>query len=272
MKAVITGASRGIGLAIGKKLASAGAEIAILAKTDREHPDLPNTIYSAAAEIEAAGGRALPLKCDVRDRKQVVAAIDQTVATFGGIDVLINNASAISLTSTEATPIARFDLMMSVNARATFLLAQTCLPHLLASIGAGGNPHILTICPQPSLEPRWWSTHVAYTLAKMGMSFVTLGHAAELGRKGIAVNGLWPRTVIQTSALRMIPGVLPEHCRHPEIMADAAAVVLDLDASDADNRGNFFIDEDVLAKSGRTNFDDYSVVPGSTSILPDLFT
>jgi citronellol/citronellal dehydrogenase len=265
----ITGASRGIGLAIARRCAADGANIAIAAKTAEPNPKLPGTIFSAAQEIEAAGGACLPLQVDIRDEAQVGEAVERTVERFGSIDIVINNASAISLTPTEATPIRRFDLMMGVNARGTFLVTQACLPHLKQSAAQGRNPHVLTLAPPPNLDARWFAPHVAYTLAKVGMSLCVLGHAEEFRPLRIGVNALWPRTVIQTAALQMIPGVRPEHCRTVDIMADAAHWVLTSDA--ATTTGNFFIDDEVLARAGVTDLSRYSVVPGSTSLMPDLF-
>jgi len=265
----ISGASRGIGLAIVRRAAADGANVAIAAKTVEPNPKLPGTIHSAAAEIVAAGGKALALQCDIREEEQVVAAAKRAAETFGGIDILVNNASAINLTPTDATPMRRFDLMFGVNVRGTFLCTQACLPYLKQSGERGRNPHILTLSPPLNMEPRWFAPHVAYTMAKYGMSMCVLGHAEEFRKLGIAVNALWPRTVIQTAALQMIPGVKPEHCRTPEIMADAAYAVLTSDA--ATTTGNFFIDDEVLTKSGVTDFAKYSVVPGSRQLLPDLF-
>jgi citronellol/citronellal dehydrogenase len=265
----VSGGSRGIGLEIAKRCARDGANVVIAAKTAEANPRLPGTIYTAAREIEAAGGRCLPLQVDIRDELQVVEAAKKTVDTFGSLDILINNASAISLTGTEATPIRRFDLMFGVNVRGTFLCTQVALPYLRRSAQAKRNPHVLTLAPPLNMAARWFAPHVAYTMAKYGMSMCVLGHAEEFRGDGIAVNALWPRTVIQTAALQMIPGVRPEHCRAPAIMADAAYVVLNSDA--ATTTGNFFIDEEVLAKAGITDFAPYSVVPGSTQLLPDLF-
>jgi citronellol/citronellal dehydrogenase len=265
----ISGGSRGIGLAIVKRAAADGANVAIAAKTVEPNPKLPGTIHSAAAEIEELGGKALALACDIRDEQQVVAAARKTAETFGGIDILINNASAINLTPTEATPIKRFDLMFGVNVRGTFLCTQACLPYLKQSAERKRNPHILTLSPPLNMNPRWFAPHVAYTMAKYGMSMCVLGHAAEFRPYGIAVNALWPRTVIQTAALQMIPGIKPEHCRTPQIVADAAYQVLISDS--AANTGNFFIDDEVLKKSGVTDFSKYSVVPGSRELVPDLF-
>jgi len=265
----ISGGSRGIGLAIALRAARDGANIAIAAKTTEPNPKLPGTIYTAAEEIEKAGGKALPLQVDIREESQVVEAARQTAEKFGGIDILVNNASAINLTPTEATPIKRFDLMFGVNVRGTFLCTQSVLPYLKQSAERKRNPHVLTLSPPLNMEPRWFAPHVAYTMAKYGMSMCVLGHAQEFKPYGIGVNALWPRTVIQTAALQMIPGVKPEHCRTVEIMADAAHAVLTSDA--ATTTGNFFIDEEVLARAGVTDLAKYSVVPGSKQLLPDLF-
>ncbi|SPJ14025.1 putative short chain dehydrogenase [Burkholderiales bacterium] len=265
----ISGGSRGIGLEIAKQAARAGANVAIAAKTVEAHPKLPGTIYSAAEEIQAQGGMCLPLQVDIRDEQQVLAAVQQVADRFGGVDVLVNNASAINLTATEATPIKRFDLMFGVNVRGTFLCTQACLPHLKRSAERGRNPHVLTLSPPLHMQARWFAPHVAYTMAKYGMSMCVLGHAEEFRPYGIAVNALWPRTVIQTAALQMIPGIRPEHCRSPLIMAEAAMAVLGREA--ATTTGNFFIDEEVLAAAGVRDFDRYSVVPGSRELLPDLF-
>ena len=260
----ITGASRGIGLAIARRAARDGANVAIAAKSGVPNPKLPGTIHTAAAEVEALGGRALALQCDIRDEDAVQAAVAATVDAFGGIDILVNNASAIWLRGALDTPMKRFDLMQQVNARGSFLCAQACLPHLLRA----SNPHVLTLAPPPSLDPKWWAPHTGYTLAKMGMSFVTLGLAGEFGAQGVAVNALWPRTVIATDAINMIPGVDPRHCRTPEIVADAAHAVLVRDAKGFS--GRFLIDEDVLREAGVTDFDKYAIEPGQP-LLPDLF-
>jgi citronellol/citronellal dehydrogenase len=260
----ITGASRGIGLAIALRAARDGANVVIAAKSDVPNPKLPGTIHSAAEAVRAAGGQALAIRCDIREEEAVQAAVTQTVAQFGGIDILVNNASAIWLRGTLDTPMKRFDLMQQVNARGSFLCAQVCLPHLLKA----ANPHILTLAPPPSLSPRWWGAHTGYTLAKMGMSFVTLGLAAEFGPRGVAVNALWPRTVIATDALNMIPGVNLANARKPEIMADAAHAVLTRTA--AGFSGQFLIDEEVLREAGVSDFDGYAVQPGQP-LLPDLF-
>ncbi|MGV8923740.1 MAG: SDR family oxidoreductase [Thermomonas sp.] len=260
----ITGASRGIGLAIALRAARDGANIAVIAKSSVPNPKLPGTIHTAAAEIEAAGGRALAIQCDIREEEQVRAAVAATVDVFGGIDILVNNASAIWLRGTLDTPMKRFDLMQQVNARGSFLCAQACLPHLLQA----PNPHILTLCPPPSLDPKWWAPHTGYTLAKMGMSFVTLGLAAEFGPQGVAVNGLWPRTLISTDALNMIPGVSLGNGRSPAIMGDAAHAVLTRPA--AGFSGQFLIDDEVLAAAGITDLSGYAMDP-SQPLFPDLF-
>ena len=260
----ITGASRGIGLAIALRAARDGANIAIAAKSDVPNPKLPGTIHSAAAAIEAAGGAALAIKCDIREDDQVHAAVEQTAQCFGGIDILVNNASAIWLRGALDTPMKRFDLMQQVNARGTFICAQACLPHLLRA----ANPHILTLAPPPTLDPKWWAPHTGYTLAKMGMSFVTLGLAGEFGARGVAVNALWPRTLIATDALNMIPGVSAANGRKPDIMADAAHAILTRSARELN--GRFLIDEDVLRETGVDDFGRYAVAPGAP-LLPDLF-
>jgi citronellol/citronellal dehydrogenase len=261
----ITGASRGIGKAIALRAAADGANVAIAAKTAEPHPKLPGTIYSAAEEIEAAGGKALPLQVDIRDEEQVQRAVQQTVEKFGGIDILVNNASAINLTPTLATPMKRFDLMWGVNARGTFACSQACIPHLRKS----SNPHILTLSPPINLDPRWFKLHTAYTISKYGMSLCTLGLAEEFKDDGIAVNSLWPKTVILTAALAMLGGISPpEKCRKPEIMSDAAHAVLTRDSRCC--TGQFHIDEDVLREAGVTDFEQYAVKPGE-SLHPDLF-
>jgi citronellol/citronellal dehydrogenase len=266
----ITGGSRGIGLAIAVRAARDGANVAIAAKTSAPKPKLPGTIHTAAAEIEEAGGNALPIACDIRDEAAVQAAVAATVAAFGGIDILVNNASAISLTGTAGTPMKRFDLMFGVNVRGTFLCSQACLPHLEASAAAGRNPHILTLSPPLNLEPRWFRDHVAYTMAKYGMSMCVLGMAEEFRTKGIAVNALWPRSVIATAAIAMIPGAAAQtdRMRRPEIMADAAHAIVTRDARTT--TGRFFIDEDALAQAGITDLARYAVAPGKP-LLPDLF-
>ena len=264
----ITGASRGIGLEIAKRAAADGANIVIVAKTTETNPKLPGTIYSAAAEIEAAGGRALPLAVDIRDEAAVLEAVAKAVETFGGIDILVNNASAISLTNTEATPMKRFDLMHGVNARGTYLCTMACLPELKKSAAAGRNPQVLTMSPPLTMQTHWFQPHTAYTMAKYGMSMCTLGHAGEFKRFGISVNSLWPRTAIATAAMQMIPGVDIALCRKPEIMADAAWHIL---TNTSGATGNFYIDDTVLQAHGVTDLDRYAVTSGNTRFLPDLF-
>lgn len=270
----ITGGSRGIGLAIAIRVAQEGANVVIAAKTAEPNDRLPGTIYTAAAAIEqagaASGAQALPLVCDIRDDAAVLAAVNAAVARFGGIDMLVNNASAISLTGTLATPMKRFDLMFDVNVRGTFLCSQACLPHLKRSAEIGRHPHILTMAPPLNLDPKWFRDHVAYTIAKYGMSMCVLGMAAELRADGIGVNALWPRTVIATSALAMLPGLASQldMTRKPEIVADAACAVLTSDPRAL--TGRFLIDEEVLRGAGVTDFDRYAVAPG-TPLFPDLF-
>lgn len=268
-KIFVTGGSRGIGLAIALRAARDGASIAIAAKTSDPNPKLPGTIHSAAEEIRAAGGTALPIQCDLRDENQIVAAVTQAAEAFGGIDILINNASAINLTPTEATPAKRFDLMFDVNVRGTFLASQAAIPHLRKSAEEGRNPHILTLSPPLSMKAKWFQHHVAYTMAKYGMSMCVLGMSEEFRKTGIAVNGLWPRTAIDTAALQMIPGIDTATCRTPEILADAAYVILNRVSKDC--TGNFFVDDEVLASVGITDLEKYSVVPGTTDFLLDFF-
>ena len=265
----ITGASRGIGLAIARRAAQDGANIVIAAKTTEANPRLPGTIHSAAAEIVAAGGQALAVQTDIRDEASVLAAMAQAVAHFGGIDILVNNASAISLTPTPATPMKRFDLMFGVNVRGTYLCTQAALPHLVKSAQAGRNPHVLNMGPPLSMKEHWFKNHTAYTMAKYGMSMCTLGHAGEFRPHGIAVNSLWPRTAIATAALQMIPGVDVGRCRKPEILADAAYLILTSDARSTS--GNFFIDDELLSQHGVIDLDRYSVTPGTTDFIPDFF-
>jgi citronellol/citronellal dehydrogenase len=265
----ITGASRGIGLAIALRAARDGASIAIAAKTADPNPKLPGTIFTAADEIRAAGGVALPIQCDIRDENQIESAIRQAAQEFGGIDILINNASAINLTKTEATPAKRFDLMFDVNVRGTFLTSQAAIPYLRESAQAGRNPHILNLAPPLSMNPKWFKNHVAYTMAKYGMSMCVLGMAEEFKRDGIASNALWPRTAIDTAALAMIPGIDTAACRTPEILADAAYIILNRPSKDA--TGNFYVDDEVLASEGITDLDKYAVVPGTTDFLLDFF-
>jgi citronellol/citronellal dehydrogenase len=265
----ITGGSRGIGLAIALRAAADGASIAIAAKTAEENPKLPGTIFSAAKEIEEAGGTALPIQCDIRDEAAIEAAVAKAAEQFGGIDILINNASAINLTPTEKTPAKRFDLMFDVNVRGTFLTSQAVIPYLRESAKAGRNPHILTLSPPLSMSPKWFKSHVAYTMSKYGMSMCVLGMAEEFKRDGIAVNALWPRTAIDTAALQMIPGVDTDFCRKPEILSDTAYIILNRDSKTT--TGNFFVDDEVLASEGITDLEKYSVKPGTTDFLLDFF-
>jgi citronellol/citronellal dehydrogenase len=264
----ITGASRGIGLEIAKKLASMGANIIIAAKTAEPHPKLQGTIFSAAEEIERLGGRALPCMVDIRDENQVFEAVEKAVATFGGIDILINNASAIQLTGTLETDMKRFDLMHGVNARGTFLVSKACLPHLMKS----ANPHVLTLSPPLNFEARWFQHHVAYSMAKFGMSLVTLGMAAEFKGK-VAFNSLWPRTIIATAAIEFAVGNadMMRNARKPSIMADAAAAILSRDGKSC--TGNYFIDDAVLEEEGVKDFASYKVDPSvdDRSLIPDFF-
>jgi citronellol/citronellal dehydrogenase len=261
----ITGASRGIGRAIGVACARQGANVVVAAKSRVPNPRLPGTIGEAAAEMERAGGRALPVECDVRSDEQLQAAVARAVERFGGIDVLVNNASAIHLADTASTPMKRWDLMHAVNARATFAASQACLPHL----GRGRNPHILVLAPPISLAPRWFAGHLAYTISKYGMSMCVLGLAEELRDRGVAVNALWPRTVIATAALNLLGGEeTARHGRKPEVVADAAVAILRRDARAC--TGNFFIDEEVLHAEGVTDLGPYAVSPGA-ELMPDLF-
>ena len=262
----ITGASRGIGLAIALRAARDGANVAIAAKTAEPHPKLQGTIYTAAEEIRAAGGRALPLVCDIRDEAQVIAAIDQTVAEFGGIDVCVNNASAISLTNSQATDMKRYDLMMGINSRGTFMVSKYCIPHLKKS----DNPHILMLSPPLDMNVKWFEHSTAYTMAKFGMSMVVLGLSGELKRAGIAVNALWPRTTIATAAVgNLLGGDAMIRCsRTPEIMGDAAHVILTKPAREF--TGQFCIDDKVLYAAGVTDFEHYRVDP-SAQLMSDFF-
>ena len=262
----ITGASRGIGLAIAKRAARDGANIVIAAKTAEPHPKLPGTIYTAAKEIEEAGGKALPLICDSRFDDQLYAAVAKAVETFGGIDVCVNNASAINLSGTLDTPMKRYDLMHGINTRGTFLTSQACVPHLLKS----SNPHILNLSPPLAMEERWFAPHVAYTMAKFGMSMCVLGMAGEFRKQGIAVNALWPRTVIATAAVQNLLGgdSTMSGARTPEIMGDAAYAALTTPSREL--TGRFLIDEDFLRERGVTDFSQYSVVPGA-ELIEDFF-
>ncbi len=264
----ITGASRGIGKAIGVRLAQAGANIVIAAKTAAPHPKLPGTIYTAAAEIEAAGGNALPLVVDIRHEEIVENAVAQAVEHFGGIDILINNASAIFLAGTVETPMKRFDLMHQVNARGTYMVAQKCVPHLLQA----DNPHILNLSPPLNMETRWFKRHTAYSMAKFGMSMCVLGMAGEFDGK-IGVNALWPRTTIDTAAVRNLLGgeQMAKRSRTPTIIADAAFAILSRDHTTCN--GNFFVDDEVLAAEGVTDLSPYSVDPDlpQEKLMPDFF-
>jgi len=262
----ITGASRGIGLAIALRGARDGANVIVAAKTAEPHPKLPGTIHTAARAIEEAGGRALPLVVDVRAEGEVAAAVEKAVATFGGIDILVNNASAISLTGTLQTPVRIYDRMMTVNTRGTFVCSQACLPHLKRA----ENPHILNLSPPLNMDPRWFAPHVAYTMAKYGMSLCVLGMAHEFAADGIAVNALWPRTAIATAAIEFAIGneALLKFCRKPEIVADAAHAILS--GRSRDRTGQFLIDDEVLAATGVTDFDRYQVEPGAPLAL-DFF-
>jgi len=261
----ITGGSRGIGKAIALRAARDGANIIIAAKSDKPHPSLPGTIFSVAEEIEKAGGHALPLKLDVRDDQAVLEAVNKAAGHFDGLDILINNASAISLTKTLDTPMRSFDLLHSVNVRGTFACSRACLPFLLKS----DNPHILNLSPPLNLDPLWFKDYLAYTMSKYGMSMCVLGMAAEFRTRGVAVNALWPRTVINTAAITMLGDVVKtDHCRTPEIMADAAHAILCRNSKTTS--GNFFIDEDVLRAEGVKDLDSYAVKAGQP-LMKDLF-
>ncbi|SEP63437.1 citronellol/citronellal dehydrogenase [Solimonas aquatica] len=264
----ITGGSRGIGLAIAVRAAQDGANVAIAAKTAEPHAKLEGTIYSAAEAIEKAGGKALPLLCDLRDESQLAAAVEQTVSRFGGIDILVNNASAISLTGTLATDMKRYDLMNSINTRGTYMAGRHCIPHLKKA----ANPHILTLSPPLDMRAKWFAPHVAYSIAKYGMSLCTLGWAQEFAREGIAANSLWPRTAIATAAIRLIGGdALMKKSRKPEIMADAAHAILCKPAREF--TGHFCIDDVVLWESGMRDFSGYAAVPGTpeSELMEDFF-
>jgi citronellol/citronellal dehydrogenase len=261
----ITGATRGIGREIALRCARDGANIIVTGKTTSPHPRLPGTIHSVAQEVEAAGGRGTPFELDVRDADAIASAVKHAVDSFGGIDVLVNNASAISLTGTTDTPVRRFDLMLSVNVRGTFLCSQACVPYLAKA----ANAHILNLAPPLRLERRWFKDHVAYTMSKYGMSMCTLGMAEELRPHGIAVNSLWPRTTIATAAIEVnFPQAILQASRKPSIMADAAYAVFNRDSRST--TGNFYIDETVLREEGVTDFEQYAVTPGA-ALYSDLF-
>ncbi len=262
----ISGASRGIGLAIGVRAARDGANVVIAAKTAEPNPKLPGTIYSAAEEIERAGGKALPCIVDIRNEDQIQAAVAKAVAMFGGIDILVNNASAISLSGTLQTPMKRYDLMHQINTRGTFACSQACLPHLLKA----ENPHILNLSPPLNMEARWFAPHVAYTMAKFGMSMCVLGMAEEFRSEGVAVNALWPRTTIATAAINNLLGgeAIMKGSRKPEIMGDAAHYIFTRPSRTC--TGNFFIDDEVMAAEGITNLDHYAFFPGEP-LIPDFF-
>jgi len=262
----ITGGSRGIGLAIAVRAARDGANVVIAAKTSDPHPKLPGTIHSAVVEIEKAGGKGLGVQCDIREEAQVIAAVEKAVATFGGIDILVNNASAIQLTGTLACDMKRYDLMNGVDARGTYLSGRSCIPHLKKS----RNPHILTLSPPLDMAAKWFAPHVAYTMAKYGMSMCTLAWAEEFRKDGIAANSLWPRTTIATAAVHMLGGeAMMKQSRKPEIMADAAHAILCKPSREF--TGNFCIDDLVLYAAGVRDFSAYAAVPGATKFLPDFF-
>jgi citronellol/citronellal dehydrogenase len=265
----ITGASRGIGLAIALRAARDGANVVVAAKTAEPHPKLPGTIYSAAEEVEAAGGKALPILLDVRDDHAVKAAFDQAAAQFGGVDIVVNNASAIQLTDSQQTDMKRFDLMHQINARGTFVTSKFAVPHLIDSAKAGRNPHILALSPPLDMNVKWFAPHTAYSMAKYGMSLVVLGLSGELKRHGIAVNALWPRTTIATSAIRNILGgdELMKMSRSPDIMADAAHAIF---LKPSTFTGNFLIDDTLLYGEGVTDFDPYRMDP-TKPLAPDFF-
>ncbi|MCA0370563.1 MAG: NAD(P)-dependent oxidoreductase [Proteobacteria bacterium] len=261
----ITGGSRGIGRSIILRAAKDGANIVLCAKTSDPHPQLEGTIHSVAKEIEELGGRALPIQMDARDEDQIAAAVAKGVETFGGVDILVNNASAIQLTDTLHTPMKRFDLMFGVNVRATFATTQACIPHLKAA----SNPHVLMLSPPLNMEAKWFAPHCAYTMSKYGMSMCVLGMSEELRKDGVAVNALWPRTTIATAAVNMLGGeALMKASRKPEIMADAAYWILTQDARAT--TGNFFVDDEVMAKAGVTDLSSYAVTPGAP-LVPDFF-
>lgn len=268
---IMSGGSRGIGLEIAKRAAADGADITLIAKTDQPHPRLPGTIHTAAAELEQAGGQVLPFVGDIRDDEAVAEAVRQTAERFGGIDIVVNNASAIDLSPTSALSMKKYDLMQDINCRGSFLLSKLSLPHLRASAQAGRNPHILTLSPPLNLDPKWAGGSLGYTIAKYGMSLTTLGLAEELKNDGIGVNSLWPRTTIATAAVRNLLGgeQMVATSRTPDIYADAAYLVLTSPAEKT--TGNFFIDDDVLAAHGITDLDKYRVTPGDGPLTTDLF-
>lgn len=262
---LITGASRGIGKAVALRAAADGAKVAVVAKTDEPHPKLPGTVYTAVEDIQAAGGQAIACVADIRFDDQVHAAVDATMAAFGGIDIVVNNASAIFLAGTMDTPMKRFDLMHGVNTRGTFLVAQSCLPYLLQA----DNPHMLMISPPLNMEPRWFAGHVAYTVAKYGMSMCVLGMAEEFREQGVAVNALWPKTAIATAAVQNLLGgdEAMRCCRKPDIMADAAYEILTRNSREC--TGNFFVDEELVVAAGK-DLEQYAMTPGG-ELMPDFF-
>ncbi|MGW4768735.1 SDR family oxidoreductase [Nocardia sp. NPDC004278] len=268
---IMSGGSRGIGLEIARRAAADGANITLIAKTDQPHPKLPGTIHTAAAELEAAGGTVLPFVGDVRIDESVAEAVRQTVERFGGIDIVVNNASAIDLSPTDAISMKKYDLMQDINCRGSFLLAKLSIPALRESAAAGRNPHILTLSPPLNLDPKWAGMALGYTIAKYGMSLTTLGLAEELKGDGIAVNSLWPRTTIATAAVKNLLGgeEMIATSRTPDIYADAAYLVLT--SPSKETSGNFFLDDEVLAAHGITDLDKYRVVPGDSELTTDLF-
>lgn len=263
----ISGGSRGIGLAIAVRAARDGANVALIAKTAEPHPKLEGTVYTAAKEIEQAGGSALPIVGDIRDESQVATAVEAAVERFGGIDVCVNNASAINLAGTEAIELKRYDLMQDINTRGTFVVSKACIPHLKRS----GNPHVLTLSPPISLDPKWFKGHVAYTIAKYGMSMCTIGMAEEFRDDGIAFNSLWPRTIVATAAVQNLLGgdEAMARARRPEVVADAAYAIVSRPAREC--TGNLFLAEDVLAQEGVTDFSAYAYGAAETDLVPDLF-
>ncbi|RGB24938.1 putative short chain dehydrogenase [Rhizophagus diaphanus] len=265
----ISGASRGIGLAIALRAAKDGAKISIAAKTATPHPKLPGTIYTAAEEIERAGGKALPLVCDIRDEESVKSAIQKTIEKFNGIDIVVNNASAISLTDTENTTLKKYNLMHEINARGTWLVTKYALPYLIESGKQDRNPHILNISPPLSMKEQWFSDHVAYSIAKFNMSLCILGWAGEFREHGIAANALWPVTSIDTAALSILDKHTSSKSRTPQIMADAAHLILTKNSTGFS--GNFVIDEIILREHGQTEFDQYLVTPGNRDLVLDFF-